>query len=108
MPKPKRKKGRTKLAPIYSWEPEVKPQGDLAEFLVQSEGDPALYYAVNIMAYNGHGRCTCEDYEVRVAPMRSRGIEPVHESCKHIKKCREYLGFEVAKKLARSYLKKNA
>ena len=110
-PKPKSNKARAKVrrkpqpkpqvSNHQTWEPEVIPQEGLTDFHIQSEGDPSIYYVIDLMAYNGKGRCTCEDWEMRVGPMRSRGIEPIHKSCKHIRLAFQHVGEELIRKLAK-------
>ena len=86
----------------YNWQPEIIPQDDVSNFLIQSEADPSTYYRVDLLAYNGEGRCTCDDYCTRIEPHRSRQIEPVHKCCKHVRMAYEFLGREIMRKLSMS------
>lgn len=85
---------RARTSPEYSWSPELLPQSAVGNFLIQSERDPSVYYAVDLKAYNAEGECTCDDYSTRIGCFRAKEIEPVHKNCKHIRRAREYVGEE--------------
>lgn len=87
-------------SPEYRYMPEILPQGDIRSFLIQSESDPATYYAVDLMAYDGEGQCTCDDYMTRVEPSRKAGVKPVHRNCKHIRAAFEHVGREFMMQLS--------
>lgn len=91
---------RKRTSPEYLWEAWVTPQDNVGGFLVQSESDPNVSYIVDLMAYNGAGHCTCDDYATRVGCYRAKEIEPVHKNCKHVRKCFEFVGEELMRKLA--------
>lgn len=87
-------------SPEYKWAPQIRPQGDVRSFLVQSESDPGSFYAIDLMAYDGEGSCTCDDYLCRVEPHRKAGVEPVHRNCKHIRMAFEFVGRELMNRLS--------
>lgn len=87
-------------SPEYNWTPDVIQHDSIGDFMMQSENDPSVYYVVDALAYNGEGSCTCEDFCIRTEPMRRRQIEPAHKNCKHIRKAKELMGHELAKKIA--------
>ena len=79
----------------FTWNPELIPQGEISSFHIQSEADPDTFYVVDLLAYDGHGACTCEDYETRIEPSRKAGLNPIKPKCKHIRRAQEHVGAEL-------------
>ena len=96
---------RPHKSPEYHWTPELLPQSAVGNFLIQSESDPSVYYAVDLKAYNAEGECTCDDYMTRIGCFRAKEIEPVHKNCKHIRRAREYVGEEFIRSVFQSELR---
>lgn len=86
----------------YRWMPLLTPQDDIGSFLVQSESNLSVSYIVDLMAYNGAGHCTCDDYSTRIGCFRAKELEPVHKHCKHILRCFQFVGEELIRKLSES------
>ena len=66
------------------------PQPQIGHYLVPSERDPETLYDVDLMAYNGAGHCTCDDWLHRIGPPIERGEIPARRFCKHIIEAREH------------------
>ena len=81
------------------WIPQIIPQDAVGGFLVESEGDPGTYYICDLMAYDGSGACECDDFTMRIECWRSREIDPVHKSCKHIRRAFAFVGQELIRKM---------
>lgn len=91
---------KPRTSPEYLWRGLIDPQSDTGNFLVQSESDASVSYIVDLMAYDGAGHCTCDDYSTRVGCFRAKEIEPIHKNCKHIRRCYEFVGEEFIRKLS--------
>ena len=88
--------------------------GEALRYFVKSASSKAKYL-VDLSAYHGHGRCSCEHFFCRLNPSLRGGARPLpYLDCKHLRKARRYLAIEVAqtiiesrKKLAQANRKKN-
>lgn len=48
----------------------------ILRWLVPSRSDPNDTYAVDLGAYNGEGRCACQDFSMRYEKYLARGMTP--------------------------------
>lgn len=87
------------MAKETTWTPEIIPQSDTLDLLIESQCNPGHFYAVDMGANNGNGLCTCEDYTMRIGPLRDKDVEPTKPHCKHILRAAEFIGFEFTKQV---------
>jgi hypothetical protein len=84
--------------PLNQLVPGVRPDPDeTLIYWVESDSQPwAEPYRVDLTAYRGHGNCRCMDFCCRKDCKLLRGAEPsTHLECRHIRKARRYLSFQV-------------
>lgn len=91
---------RARTSPEYCWLAKIEPQDDIGSFLVESESHKGVSYIVDLMAYDGAGHCTCDDYSTRIGCFRAKDIEPVHKNCKHLRAAFQFVGEELIRKLS--------
>lgn len=56
-------------------------------------------YMVDILAFDGKGRCACRDFEIRILPFRERGEIPLKAYCKHIHAAKMHFAEEVIQRM---------
>lgn len=71
----------------------------LGRYKVESESNSDVAYVVDLLAYNGKGQCSCDDWSFRIGPALEREEEPTHFYCKHIIAAREEFASLVIAKL---------
>lgn len=71
----------------------------LGHYHVYSETQAETMYDVELLANNGNGRCTCQDWQMRIGPYLERSEDPPRRFCKHIIACREYFLDDVIKRM---------
>lgn len=76
----------------------VRPHDHVLRFQVASEtqGDD-VHHVVDLGAFKGHGRCSCQHFEFRILPELEAGRIVGH--CKHIEACRDFLADEVIQRV---------
>lgn len=74
-------------------------QGDaVGSYFVASQSGPGKYLC-DLMEFQGKGRCSCRDFEIRILPFRERGEIPPKEHCKHIHAAKLYFADMVIQKM---------
>ncbi len=71
----------------------VIPHDHVLRFRVTSDSQPEVEHVVDLGAFVGHGRCSCQHFEFRILPDVEAGR--VAGRCKHIQAARDYLADEV-------------
>ncbi len=75
----------------------VEPHDHVLRFLVASDSQTDVKHLVDLGAFNGNGRCSCQHFEFRILPELEAG--KVAGKCKHVQACREYLADEVIERV---------
>lgn len=58
-------------------------------YQVASDKPNTLPYLVDLLAYDGEGQCTCQDWEYRIGKYLRDEVPPEKRFCKHILAARE-------------------
>lgn len=77
-------------------------QTQIGHFLVTSEKQGKdTVYDVDLLAYEGYGHCTCQDFMYRVLPKLEKADpqDPPSHRCKHLILCREHFTDEIIKRM---------
>lgn len=76
----------------------VQPHDAVGRYFVASQSQEGKYL-VDVLAYGGHGQCSCADWVYRIKPARDQGQEPPKRYCKHLAHAREYFTDEVIRRM---------
>ena len=80
----------------------LNSQTQIGHYLVTSEKQGKdTVYDVDLLAYEGYGHCTCQDFMYRVLPKLEKAdpLDPPTHRCKHLILCRESFTDEIIKRM---------
>ena len=66
----------------------IRPYDAAGRYLVTSERDITTSYVVDLLAYEGEGECSCDDWTHRIGGHLKAGTTPPRRFCKHIESAR--------------------
>lgn len=74
-------------------------QGDaVGSYFVASQSGPGKYLC-DLMEFEGKGRCSCRDFEIRILPFRERGETPPKAHCKHLHAAKLHFADDVIQRI---------
>lgn len=76
---------------------KIEGHDHVLRFRVTSETQTDVTHLVDLGAFKGHGRCSCQHFEFRILPELDAGR--IAGKCKHITACRDQLADEVIRRV---------
>jgi hypothetical protein len=82
----------------------AEPYDGIGRFTVPSASKPSERHMVDLLALNGNGRCSCEDFTCRKGPLLASGFPMGDKTrCKHIKSARDLFLDTVIRQLLKTH-----
>ena len=69
---------------------QVTQADAVGRYFVASQSKAGAYM-VDLLAYDGHGQCSCPHWNYRLGPAREKGEKPDVRWCKHIAAARDVM-----------------